>query len=92
MAWSPQGARAGTDHDSHLAFLIWACRVRKARPVLLVHECTKTFPFDLLQWWLDDLYDLKEALFEPSDFGHPIRRPGRRYTWGFLASSKPVAL
>ena len=81
MGWSPLGKKEGELRMSHQIFLIWCKHVRKAKPVLVLHECTQTLPWEMLEFWFSDLYTLRECLASPVQMGHPIRRWGRRYTW-----------
>ena len=82
VAWSPLGKRGGTCSDDHIAFLAWACHIRKAKPVIFIHECHKNFPREVIDSLLDDIYTIIHVVVDPKNFGHPVNRPDRMCSWG----------
>ena len=56
-----------------LAFAVMICIIRKTRPVLFLHECTRTFAHSVLELLLP-MYQLHHAMLKPADFGCPASR------------------
>ena len=81
VGWSALGKREGVNHESHLAFLTWAAKMRQLLPKIIIHECTAGFPVSILKHWFEDLYIIMTMQLDPLAVGHCTHRPSRRYTW-----------
>lgn len=47
--WSSMGSQKGFFGPSTIAFIIMACLVRRVRPAVFLHECTRTFKWQIFQ-------------------------------------------
>ena len=72
------GSRKGFLGESVLPFAIMLTLVRYLRPALMVHECTRTFRWQIFARLLPG-YEIQPCLTEPADYGFPVRRE-RSYT------------
>ena len=74
-ARSSMGSQKGFLGKSLLAFVILCCLVRRWRPVLFLHECTRLFKW---QVFLDEQllpgYLIHSMLVNPTEYGFPINR------------------
>ncbi len=86
VAFALMGKHEGHAHSSMRPFFLWACLMRRRKPILQVIESAERFPKDTLQFFLGDLYHLQ--FFQhpgPCMHGWPITRP-RMYCLAFLRS------
>lgn len=86
VAFSVVGKHEGLGHPSMRPFFVWACLMRKRRPMFLFIESAARFPREMLDIFLADLYQL--VFFHhpgPCFHGFPGKRP-RMYCIGFLRS------
>ena len=84
IAWSSYGKHEGFAHPSMRPFFVWACLMRKRRPLVLVVESASKFPTEKLEEFLGDIYHLQFFFHQgPNQHGWPITRP-RMYCLGFL--------
>ena len=81
VGWSALGEREGVNHDSRLAFLVWAAKMRELLPKVIIHECTAGFLVSILKHLFEDLYIIMTMQLDPLAVGHCTHRPSRRYTW-----------
>ena len=69
------GSQRGFLGDSVLAFSILCALIRRWRPALFVHECTKLFKWQVFdQEQLLGDYTIHSTMVSPKDFGFPINR------------------
>ena len=54
--------------------------MRIIEPSIIVHECTPGFPVELMEYWFEDLYDIRSFVMCPTFMGHCANRR-RRFTW-----------
>lgn len=69
------GTQKGFLGKSLLAFVILVCLVRRWRPSVFIHECTRLFKWTAVED--QDLlpgYVVHSTLVDPTDYGFPIRR------------------
>ena len=71
--WSLQGAGLGWLDPASLPFMVWAIQLKKAQPHAFLHECTPSFPVDVLAQIVDE-FKVEAATFCPTDFGIPQSR------------------
>lgn len=80
---SPLGSHLGEAGDNILSASVWAAKVRSTQPVFFIHECHKNFAPKFFETMLEDMYEIFTIDgMDPSAHGWPVRRRGRRYTWG----------
>lgn len=87
VGWSSEGLRWGVLHPSFMTFLVFIIELLTLQPDLFLHECTKEFPFTLIEILLIELYSL--TIFEcicPTQLGWPMHRP-RQYIIGHKRGS-----
>ena len=72
------GSRRGFLGESVLPFAIMVALVRRIRPALFVHECTRTFGWRIFTKLFPG-YTARHLLTDPTDYGFPVKR-GRSYT------------
>ena len=71
--WSLQGAGLGWLDPASLPFMVWAIQLKKAQPHAFLHECTPSFPVDVLAQIVDE-FKVEAATCCPTDFGIPQSR------------------
>lgn len=74
------GTQKGFLGKSLLAFVILICLVRRWRPSVFIHECTRLFRWTVLgDRDLLPGYTIHTVLIDPTEYGFPVRR-GRSYS------------
>ena len=67
------GSRKGFLGDSVVPFAVMIALTRRLRPALFVHECTRTFAWNLFEQLFVG-YSVHHQITQPSDFGFPVKR------------------
>ena len=85
--FSSMGKQAGLSGQWVLLSGIMLALVKKVKPLMLLHECTRTYPFELFEQLLPGYTDF-HAILDPVEFGAPVKR-SRSYdavvTWFCLS-------
>lgn len=72
------GNRLGFFGDSVISFVVLCCITRYTKPVLFVHECTKSFQPNIFRILFVD-HQVHHCITDPTDYGVPCHRR-RSYT------------
>ena len=67
--WSRIGRRAGRNSHFMLPVLVWILWLRKAQPLVVIHENVPGFDVDLLVHFLGDLYEVSRLAVRPPHMG-----------------------
>jgi site-specific DNA-cytosine methylase len=77
--WSELGLRQGTGGGSAAAFMCWVGMRRCLQEACIIQENVCSFPTELLERFLGDLYHIDVSTEDGQDYGTPARRE-RRYS------------
>ena len=72
------GSSKGFLGESVIPFVVMICLTRRARPVCLVHECTRTFQWEIFKVLFPG-WSVHHVTTNPPDYGVPVQRT-RSYT------------
>ena len=57
-----------------IAFVVMIAVIQKIKPIMFLHENTRSFDFSMLAFLLSDSYQLHHTFLKPEDFGCPAKR------------------
>ncbi|CAE7731277.1 hhaIM [Symbiodinium sp. CCMP2456] len=72
--WSSMGKAHGFFGPNGIAFVVMIAVVQKIKPIVFLHENTRSFDFSMLAFLLSDSYQLHHTFLKPEDFGCPAKR------------------